>query len=66
MYEMEPKLLGGGNFGKVFRGHMKTNSAVKVAIKVLPKKKLKTKIKYIKDECQILQKLDHPNIIKVS
>jgi serine/threonine protein kinase len=63
---MEPKLLGGGTYGTVFRGYLKGNPDYKLAIKVLPKKKLITKVDCIKKECQILQKLDHPNIIKVN
>lgn len=62
---MEPKLLGGGAFGKVFRGHFLKNKDYKVAIKVMDKAKLGKRLMYIKDEVQILQKLDHPNIIKV-
>lgn len=65
-YVMESKILGQGAFAKVFRGHLKENSGHKVAIKVIPKKKLKNKINLIKNECQILQKLDHPNILKVN
>jgi serine/threonine protein kinase len=62
---MEPKLIGVGSFGKVFRGYFKENPDDQVAIKCMPKKKLKTKISFVKNECQVLQKLDHPNIIKV-
>ena len=41
----------------------KTIQINKVAIKVLEKIKLKHQFPLIKNECQVLQKLDHPNII---
>lgn len=65
-YVMETKLLGQGAFAKVFRGHLKETPGQKVAVKVISKKKLKNKINHIRNECQILQKLDHPNILKVN
>lgn len=37
---------------------------MKVAIKVLSKSKLKDHLDAIKDEVDILTKLDHPNIVK--
>jgi serine/threonine protein kinase len=37
---------------------------LKVAIKVLSKSKLKDHLDAIKDEVDILTKLDHPNIVK--
>ena len=37
---------------------------MKVAIKVLSKSKLKDHLEAIKDEVDILTKLDHPNIVK--
>ena len=37
---------------------------MKVAIKCIPKKKLKKKLNLVKEEIAILRTLDHPNIVK--
>jgi calcium-dependent protein kinase len=64
-YIIHPKFLGTGTYGKVFLGTNSANTDIKVAIKTLSKKKLTEKaIAEIKDEIQILQTLDHPNIIR--
>ena len=64
-YHINPTFLGTGAYGKVFLAHNRANNDVKVAIKTLSKKKLTDQtINDIKDEIQILQTLDHPNIIK--
>jgi len=57
-------LLGTGNFGKVFLSQNIHNPDLKVAIKVLDKQKLKYNLKLVMDEVAILNKLDHPNIVK--
>lgn len=64
-YYMEKNLIGVGGSGKVFSGYLIKNPSHRVAIKVMEKAKLGRYINYIKDEVQILQKLDHPHIIKV-
>lgn len=61
---VKPKLLGSGSFGKVFEGCYRSDQSKKVAIKVLEKAKMKHNYASIKNECQILKRLDHPNIIK--
>jgi calcium-dependent protein kinase len=64
-YYIYPTFLGIGTYGKVFLAHFVANKDVKAAIKTLSKKKLSEQaIADIKEEIQILQTLDHPNIIK--
>ena len=63
IYKVEPEVLGSGAFGKVFKGYLRKNPKIKVAIKVLEKQKLSKHISLIKNEWQILKGLDHPNII---
>jgi serine/threonine protein kinase len=63
-YVISNKVLGAGNFGKVFLAHNAANPDLKVAIKSLPKQKLAGKLDSIKEEIKILSRLDHPNIIK--
>ena len=58
------KVLGSGNFGKVFLTHNKKFTDFQVAIKVLNKGKLQDQIGEILREVDILTKLDHPNIVK--
>ena len=48
----------------MFKTYNKHNIELKVAIKVLSKSKLKDHLDAIKDEVDILTKLDHPNIVK--
>jgi calcium-dependent protein kinase len=63
-YEINPEVLGSGNFGKVFLAHNNLHPDHKVAIKTIPKHKLGDAISLIREEIRILQLLDHPNIIK--
>jgi len=63
-YKIENKILGAGAFGKVFMATSVTDENSKVAIKVMNKKKLEQDLDQLKDEIEILKKLDHPNIIK--
>ena len=58
------KVSGLGGFGKVFHTHNIHNPALKVAIKVLDKKKMKNKMASVMEEIRILIQLDHPNIVK--
>lgn len=60
------KTLGAGSFG-VVRQARQVSSGENVAIKILLKKALKGKdveLQMLYDELSILQKLDHPNIVK--
>ena len=65
-YLIEEKqiVLGSGAFGKVFLSESVHNKGIKVAIKALDKVKLSYDIQMLHSEVAILQKLDHPNIVK--
>lgn len=60
----EQVLLGSGAFGKVFLSQNIHNPELYVAIKVLDKQKLKYNLQVVMNEVAILNKLDHPNIVK--
>lgn len=63
-YDIEQEALGSGAFGQVFRATDKMDPEVKVAIKTIDKKKLTPKdIATIKREAQIINNLDHPNVV---
>ncbi|KAG0656326.1 Calmodulin-dependent protein kinase cmk2 [Maudiozyma exigua] len=60
------KTLGAGTFG-IVRQARKISTDEDVAVKILLKKALKgneVQLKMLYDELEILQKLDHPNIVK--
>lgn len=64
-YMIDTSALGRGAFGKVFKAESITDHSFEVAIKVLTKKHMsKTDINEIYSEVQILNSLDHPNIVK--
>ncbi|CAD8153913.1 unnamed protein product [Paramecium octaurelia] len=58
------KVLGVGSFGKVIAAKMRSNPMKQYAIKIIEKKKVKGREDILANEIFILQKLDHPNIIK--
>ena len=58
------KVLGVGAFGRVFQTTNKFEKNFQVAIKVLDKHKLRDNIDCIMEEVAILNRLDHPNIVK--
>ena len=62
--DAKTKVLGVGAFGRVFMTNNKHDKNHKVAIKVLDKHKLQENIDCIIEEVAILNKLDHPNIVK--
>lgn len=62
---MNPKVLGKGAFGKVYKAIDKMNAELEVAIKVLNKDKMTKKdLKHVMDEVDMLKKVDHPNIVE--
>mmetsp|Transcript_39669 Transcript_39669/g.45549 ORF Transcript_39669/g.45549 Transcript_39669/m.45549 type:complete len:113 (+) Transcript_39669:32-370(+) len=64
-YEVEDTTLGKGAFGKVFKAQSLTDKNFQVAIKMLNKKNMSDNdIKELGSEVQILNQLDHPNIVK--
>lgn len=58
------KIIGKGSYGVVRQGYLKNDPSKKLAIKILEKDSLNNKIYILEREVMILQKLDHPNIIK--
>lgn len=58
------RVLGIGSFGKVQLARMKNNSSKQVAIKIIDKRRVKGKESLLANEIYVLQRLDHPNIIK--
>lgn len=60
------KLIGKGNFGKVYLGKRKSDQ-VEFAVKVIPKKSLSTpkRVSLFKTEVAIMQQFDHPNIMRM-
>jgi calcium-dependent protein kinase len=59
------KLLGNGSYGKVYLATHKSNQEHKVAVKVINKTEMDDDdLESLKAEVEILQKVDHPNIVK--
>ena len=56
-------MIGAGAFGRVFAAYHTADTQSKVAIKVLDKDKLGNMLDMIREEIEILQRLDHPNIV---
>ena len=60
------KNLGKGAFGEVYLTKRKDNPNVRFATKKLDREQIEGSeaVKYLKNEIEIMQKLDHPNIVK--
>ena len=60
------KNLGKGSFGEVYLTTLKGDSSKKFATKKLDRAQIEgtEAVKYLKNEIEIMQKLDHPNIVK--
>lgn len=64
-YRIAPDVIGSGYYGKILLASHVCNPELKVAIKTLNKKDmLPGDIKQVKNEIQLLSRLDHPNICK--
>ena len=63
MITSKSKVLGSGQFGKVYKTHSVNDESHVVAIKVMNKHNLAEHIEQIMEEVAILTKLDHPNIV---
>lgn len=62
------KPLGQGAFGSVVKGFLKENHAQQVAVKIISLNKVAAEsnfIKLLRREIEILQKINHPNIVKL-
>ena len=57
------KVLGTGQFGRVFKTCRTNDKTAEVAIKVLDKHKLEEHLEQVIEEVRILNRLDHPNIV---
>ena len=57
------QLLGTGSFGKVYKSYNLNDPSIEVAIKVIDKTKCAESIETIMEEIQVLNILDHPNIV---
>jgi len=64
VYEVEPKPLGEGGFGTVWRAHMRGADKVVRAVKAVRKKSAATDV-MVQEEVSILRSLDHPYICRV-
>ncbi|KAL4462170.1 hypothetical protein ABPG73_018915 [Tetrahymena malaccensis] len=62
------KQLGQGAFGQVVKGFLKDNHAQQVAVKIISLQKVAQDsnfIKLLRREIEILQKINHPNVVKL-
>ena len=66
LYDIDSKkLLGEGSYGKVFKACNKKDKTIEIAIKAIAKAKLdEDDLAALENEVQIMQKLDHPSIVK--
>ena len=64
MFVLE-KLIGGGHFGSVYVAHPKFDPKRKYAVKSLEKAKISDRsLKRLESELEILEQLDHPNLVR--
>ena len=65
LYNIDKKLLGEGSYGKVFKAFNKKDKTIEIAIKAIAKAHLDDDdLAALENEVAIMQKLDHPNIVK--
>ena len=58
------KVIGHGSFGKVYKTFRKKDKNLHVAIKVLDKHLMGEHIDQIVKEVEVMNKMDHPHIVK--
>ena len=59
------KTIGSGTYGKIFFATNKDDPSIKVAIKVIDKKKLDDQeLEILNNEVKMMQSIDQPNIVK--
>jgi len=63
-YHLSNKILGQGTYGCVVKAVLKSNKKEERACKIIPKSKVKD-VSRLKQELEILKKLDHANIVKL-
>ena len=58
------KMLGGGHYGTVRLASSKSDPELMYAVKSILRQDIKKEIALLEEELAILQKVDHPNIVK--
>ena len=58
------KMIGGGHFGSVRTATLKSDPGVTYAVKSILRENIAKDIRLLEEELAILQKVDHPNIVK--
>ncbi len=64
-YEVDPKPLGSGGYGTVFKGKNKKTGAIRAIKKLITENINKEEEDRFKREIELLKTTDHPNIIKL-
>ena len=64
VYQFHKTLLGSGHFGSVRLANPKTDPEITYAVKSILRENIAKDIKLLEEELFILQKVDHPNIVK--
>ena len=64
-YDIDDKCLGSGSFGKVFLATNKADDTIKIAVKMIDAEGWSSDDRaQLENEIQIMQEVDHPNIVK--
>lgn len=65
LYNVKKYFLGSGNYGQVFLAELKNNSDRKYAIKILHMDKMGENVRnQMREELNVIHKIDHPNVVK--